>query len=109
MSYLIYVVGFGLAVIFFLWFRDIRIFISTRLSGYRKAAYKGVLYTALATLGFFIALFGEDGEIIGMGFILVGLYLQGRVSREKIFTDEGTWERLVGNCRCNKDKDTGRK
>jgi hypothetical protein len=109
MSYLIYIAGFGLAAILFLWFRDIRIFASTRFPGYRKAAYQGVLFTALATLGFFIALYGADGEIIGLGLILAGLYLQGRVKREKIFTDETTMERLLGNCRCNKDKDSGKK
>jgi hypothetical protein len=108
MSYLIYIAGFGLVSVFFLWFRDIRIFYSTRLSGYRKAAYQGVLYTALASLGFLIALLGEDGEIIGLGLILAGLYLQGRVEREKIFTTESAWERLWGICRCNKDKESGR-
>jgi hypothetical protein len=108
MSYLIYIAEFGLAATFFLWFRDIRIFLTTRFPGYRKAAYQGVLYTALATLGFFIALLGEDGEIIGLGVILAALYLQGRVQREKVFTDENTWERFFGTCRCNKDKDSGR-
>jgi hypothetical protein len=109
MSYLIYIAGFGLAAILFLWFRDIRIFVSLRLPGYRKAAYQGVLFTALATLGFFIALYGADGEIIGLGLILAGLYLQGRMAREKIFSNETTIERLFGRCRCNKDKDSGRK
>jgi hypothetical protein len=109
MSYLIYIAEFGLAAIFFLWFRDIRIFLSTRRPGYRKAAYRGVVYTALATLGFFIALLGEDAEIIGLGLILAGLFLQGRVKRERIFTSESTWERFFGSCRCNKDKDSGKK
>jgi hypothetical protein len=109
MSYLIFVAEFGLIAIFFLWFRDIRIFLSTRRTGYRRAAYHGVVYSALATLGFFIALLGEDAEIIGLGLILAGLYLQGRMKREKIFTSESTWERLFGNCRCNKDKDSGKK
>jgi hypothetical protein len=80
-----------------------------RLPGYRKAAYQGVLFTALATLGFFIALYGADGEIIGLGLIRAGLYLQGRMAREKIFGNETTMERLFGRCRCNKDKDSGRK
>ncbi len=109
MSYLIYVVAFGLAATFFLWLRDIRIFLSTRLPGYRKSSYQGLLFTTLALLGFLIALLGEDGEIIGLGLILAALYLQGRVQREKIFTVETSFERLIGSCRCNKDKDSGRK
>jgi hypothetical protein len=108
MSYLIYVAGFGLAALFFLWFRDVRIFLSTRLAGYRKAAYQGVIFSALGSLGFSIGLLGEDGEIIGLGVILAALYLQGRVNREKIFSTESTMERLMGTCRCNKDKDSGR-
>jgi hypothetical protein len=109
MTYLIYIADFGVLAIFFLWFRDIRIFLSSRLPGYRKAAYQGVLFSTLATLGYFIALYGADGEIIGLGLILAGLYLQGRITREKIFTDESTWERFLGSCRCNKDKDSGKK
>jgi hypothetical protein len=109
MSYLLYIAGLGLLAVFFLWFRDVRIFISTRLPGYRKGAYQGVLFTALASLGFFIALYGEDGEIIGLGLILAGLYLQGRIRREKIFTIESAWERLLGTRRGHKDKDSGKK
>jgi hypothetical protein len=110
MSYLIYIAEFGLAATFFLWFRDIRIFLTTRNPGYRKAAYQGVLFTALGSLGFLINFYGgEDWEILGLGLILAALYLQGRVQREKVFTDEGTWERFFGACRCNKDKDSGRK
>ncbi|MDD1679058.1 MAG: ABC transporter permease [Methanomicrobiales archaeon] len=109
MSYLIYIAEFGLIAIFFLWFRDIRLFLTTRLPGYRKAAYQGVLFTALASLGFSIALYGADAEIIGLGLILAGLYLQGRIQKEKIFTDESTMERFFGSCRCNKDKDSGKK
>jgi hypothetical protein len=109
MTYLIYIADLGLLALFFLWFRDIRIFLFTRLPGYRKAAYQGVLFSTLGTLGYLIALLGADGEIIGLGVILAGLYLQGRVKREKIFTNESTWERFFGTCRCNKDKDSGRK
>jgi hypothetical protein len=51
MSYLIYVAMFGAAAVLFLWLRDARIFFRTGLPGYRKAAYYGVGYGALATLG----------------------------------------------------------
>ena len=53
MDYLVYVAMFGTAATIFLWLRDARIFFRTGLPGYRKAAYWGVLYGALATLGIF--------------------------------------------------------
>ena len=51
MSYLVYIALFGAAVVFFLWLRDARIFYRTGHPGYRKAAYRGVLFGALALLG----------------------------------------------------------
>ena len=51
MTYLTYIAMFGAAVTVFLWLRDARIFFRTGLPGYRKAAYHGVVYGALATLG----------------------------------------------------------
>ena len=98
MSYLIYVAGFGAAVVLFLWLRDARIFFRTGLSGYRKAAYWGVLYGALATFGVICTiLLVAFTEMIGIGVVLLALYLQGRIEREKIWKNEGTMERLIGS------------
>ncbi len=98
MSYLIYVAFFGAAVVIFLWLRDARIFFRTGLSGYRKAAYHGVLYGALGTLGVLLTLAGESIEIFGLAIILAALYLQGRIVREKIWTGkETTLERTLGS------------
>ncbi len=95
MSYLLYVALFGVAVVFFLWLRDARIFYRTALPGYRKAAYRGVLYGALAVLG--IAVTGLSSfELLGLGMILAALYLQGREQREKIWESEGTFDRVLG-------------
>ena len=58
MSYLLYVALFGAVAVIFLWLRDARIYYRTGLPGYRKTARYGVLYGALATLGFLIALLG---------------------------------------------------
>jgi hypothetical protein len=104
MTYLVFIAVFGLITAFFLWLRDIRIFLRTALPGYLRAAYRGVVYTALATLGFFFAYFGQ--ELIGLGVILGALYLQGKVEREKIWTQESTMRRFLGSCRCKKDKGT---
>ena len=96
MSYLIWVAGFGAAAVIFLWLRDARIFYRTRLPGYRKAAYQGVLFGALGTLGVACALVANL-ELLGLGLILAALYLQGRISREKVWEDEGTIERVFGS------------
>lgn len=102
MTYLLYVAFMGTAGVIFLYLRDLRIYGRTGLKGYRKAAWRGVLYSALALLGSFFAFYGS--EIIGLGLILAALYLQGRVAREKTWTDEGPVDRFFGKCRCNKDK-----
>jgi hypothetical protein len=97
MTYLIYVAMFGTAATLFLWLRDARIFFRTGLPGYRKAAYYGVLYGALATLGSMVTLTMPAFELLGLGLVLAALYLQGKVGREKVWKDEGTLERFLGN------------
>jgi hypothetical protein len=100
MSYLLYVAFFGAAAVIFLWLRDARIFFRTGLSGYRKAAYWGVLYGALGTFGVLCTLAGESIEIFGLALILAALYLQGRMTREKIFTGkESTLVRALGSAK----------
>ena len=97
MTYLIFVAMFGTAATLFLWLRDARIFFQTGLPGYRKAAYYGVLYGALASLGYLVALTMESFELLGLGLILAALYLQGKIEREKVWKDERTLERFFGS------------
>jgi hypothetical protein len=106
MTYLLGVAAFGTAVVYFLWFRDVRIMRRTALPGYRKAAYRGVLYAALALLGFCIALWAD--EIIGIGVVMLALFLQGRDEKERIWTTETTAERFLGSVRRMKDKPSER-
>jgi len=94
MSYLVYIAIFGAAVVFFLWLRDARIFYRTGLSGYRKAAYRGILFGALAILGVAVTIYSL--ELLGLGLILAALYLQGREDREKIWGSEETLDRFLG-------------
>ena len=96
MSYLIFVAAFGTVGVFFLWIRDARIFYRTGLPGYRRAAYRGVLYAAVALLGFLVAWYYEPFEVIGLGIILAALYLQGRGVRERPWKGETTEERAFG-------------
>ena len=112
MSYLIYVAAFGTLAVFFLWLRDVRIFLRTGLAGYRNAAYRGVLHGALAILGCAFTFSSTERfptELIGLGIILAALYFQGKVTREKVFTMESSWDRLLGNAplkqKLRRDKD----
>jgi hypothetical protein len=97
MTYLIWVAMFGTAATLFLWLRDARIFFRTGLPGYRTAAYYGVLYGALASLGLMAMLTMPAFELLGLGLILAAVYLQGKVEREKVWIDEGTLERFLGS------------
>ena len=97
MSYLIYVAMFGTAAVLFLWLRDARIYFRTGLPGYRKAAYHGVGYGALASLGGAITLTMPDYEILGLGLILAAMYLQGRIVRENVWENEDTFTRFIGS------------
>jgi hypothetical protein len=103
-TYLLYVAVFGALVIAYLLLRDARIFYRTGLPGYRKAAYMGVLYTALGLLGIYFAL--AQAEFLGLGIILLALYIQGRGKREKVFgKDATTTDRLLGTARPLQKKD----
>jgi hypothetical protein len=102
MSYLIYVAIFGAAATIFLWLRDARIFFRTGLPGYRKAAYWGVLYGALASLGLMITLTMESFELLGLGLILAAMYFQGKVEREKVWKNEETLQRFLGSVPINR-------
>jgi hypothetical protein len=97
MNYLIYVSFFGTAVTIFLWLRDARIFFRTGLPGYRTAAYYGVLYGALASLGSMVTMTMESFDLAGLGLILLAMYLQGTIEREKIWKNESTLERFLGS------------
>src|SRR5512136_1785779 len=97
MTYLIYVALFGTAATLFLWLRDARIFYRTGLPGYRKAAYHGILYGALASLGSMVTLTMPAFELLGLGLILAALYLQGKIVRENVWKEEGTLERFLGS------------
>lgn len=97
MSFFVYIAIFGLAAVVFLWLRDARIFYRTGLRGYRKAAYWGVLYCALAFLGLQIAWLAPDFDILGLGLILAALYFQTSRKKEKIWKNEDTLTRFLGS------------
>ena len=89
----------GACAVSFLWLRDTRIFVRTGQPGYRKAAYQGVLITALSWFG--CALCGMlDVTLLylGIGLILLALYLQSRIKKEDVWVgNESAWKRLIGS------------
>ncbi|HWQ66340.1 MAG TPA: hypothetical protein VN372_05660, partial [Methanospirillum sp.] len=102
-SYLFYIAFFGAAVCFFLWLRDIRIYSRTGYPGFRTAAWRGVIYTALTTTGAGEIWLFPAADILGIGIMLLGLYLQGQEKREKLWTGkESLADRLLGNVPVNR-------
>ncbi|NYT04794.1 MAG: ABC transporter permease [Methanomicrobiales archaeon] len=101
-TYLLYVACFGALVVFFLWLRDARIFFRTGTAGYRRAAYRGVVYGAVVLAGILVGWYGN--EYVAIGLVLLALYLQGRDEREKVWTDEPAFERFFGHVRRSNDK-----
>ena len=97
MSYLVYVAAFGTASAIFLWLRDARIYYRTGLPGYRKAAYRGVVYSAIASLGLQITVYVPDFELLGLGLVLLAMYLLVNQEKEKVWKNEGTLERFTGS------------
>jgi len=100
MDILFLVTCFGAAVVTFLWLRDLRIYGRTGRPLYRKAALRGVIWMALASVGIASAFFGQP--FLGIGLMLAALYLQGRDEREKIWTSEGNLERFFGSVKTKK-------
>lgn len=93
-----YIVAFGAIVVSFLWLRDTRIFVRTGIFGYRKAAYQGVLFSAIGWFASAIA--GFSGTIfiyLGCGLVLLAMYLQSRIVRGDVWKGhESALQRLTG-------------
>ena len=100
MDILFLVTCFGAAVVIFLWIRDLRIYGRTGRTLYRRAAVRGVIWMALASVGIVSAFFAQP--FLGIGLVLAALYLQGRDKREKIWTSEGNMERFFGAVKTKK-------
>ena len=104
MTYLVWIAGFGALATYFLWFRDMRIFRRTRLPGYRTAALHGLAWVTIALVALDVAL--VLNESLGIGLVLVALFLQGRDRREKVFTPrDPAIDRLLGKAPRREDKE----
>ncbi|MBP1910585.1 lysylphosphatidylglycerol synthetase-like protein (DUF2156 family) [Methanolobus bombayensis] len=89
----IYIAIVAYVVILFLTLRDIRIYKRTRIESYRKGAVKGILASTLALLGVLFATFNSN---LGLLVVLIGLFINQKGSRERVFKDAKALDRLLG-------------
>ncbi|MGB9927962.1 MAG: hypothetical protein ACPK85_06100 [Methanosarcina sp.] len=84
---------FGYFVVLFLTLRDIRIFKRTGYRSYRKGALKGLAASSLILIG--AAIIDAKPET-GLFIVLIGLLINRKGVRERVFTNAGTLDRFLG-------------
>lgn len=98
------IVMFAYFVVLFLTLRDIRIFKRTGYRSYRKGALKGLAASSLILIG---AIVVNANPNLGLLFVLIGLFINRKGIRERVFTDAGTLDRFLGKTNYVKRKITG--
>lgn len=85
-------------VVLFLTLRDVRIFRRTGYRSYRKGAMKGLMASTVTLIGAIIIVeAGQNlGPQLGLLVVLLGLYLNRKGVRERVFTNAGTLDRVLG-------------
>jgi hypothetical protein len=81
------------AVVLFLTLRDVRIFKRTGYRSYRIGALKGLAASTVVLVG---AIIVEVKPELGLLIVLVGLFINRKGVREKVFTHAGTLDRFLG-------------
>ncbi|MDV0445202.1 hypothetical protein MmiAt1_07590 [Methanimicrococcus sp. At1] len=84
---------FAYFTILYLTFRDMRIFRRTGYISYRKGAFKGIIASSIVLIGIFIT---PAMQILGLALIFVGVMINQKGKREKVFTTAGPLERFIG-------------
>ncbi len=84
---------FAYFVVLFLTLRDIRIFKRTGYYSYRKGALKGLAASSLILIG---AIAVKAKPDLGLLFVLIGLFINRKGIRERVFTGAGTLDRFLG-------------
>jgi hypothetical protein len=85
-------------VVLFLTLRDVRIFRRTGYRSYRKGAMKGLMASTVTLIGAIIVVEAgpKFGPQLGLLVVLLGLYLNRKGVRERVFTNAGTLDRVLG-------------
>lgn len=87
---------FAYFVVLFLTLRDVRIFKRTGYRSYRKGAMKGLVASTVTLLGAMIIQAGPNLAQLGLLIVLIGLYVNQKGVRERVFTNAGTLDRVLG-------------
>ena len=85
---------FAYFTILFLTFRDMRIFRRTGYVSYRKGAFKGIIASSAVLIGIFLT---PAMNILGLALVFVGMMINQKGKREKVFTTAGTFSRFIGS------------
>lgn len=80
-------------VVLFLTLRDIRIFKRTGYRSYRKGALRGLAASSLILIGAITVGAKPD---LGLLIVLIGLFVNRKGVRERVFTNAGTLDRFLG-------------
>ena len=83
-------------VVLFLTLRDVRIFRRTGYRSYRKGAMKGLAASTVTLLGAIIIEMNPNLGTLGLLIVLLGLYINRKGVRERVFTSAGTLDRVLG-------------
>ena len=89
----IYIAMLAYVVVLFLTLRDIRIFRRTGIISYRKGAVKGIVASTVVLLGVIIT---PTNPNLGLLVVFIGLFINRKGVREKVFNEAGTVDRLLG-------------
>jgi len=84
---------FAYFVVLFLTLRDIRIFKRTGYRSYKKGAMKGLAASSIILMG---AIVVKARPEVGLLFVLIGLFINRKGIRERVFTSAGTLDRFLG-------------
>ncbi|MDW7730864.1 MAG: hypothetical protein SCH66_00365 [Methanolobus sp.] len=89
----LYISMLAYIVVLFLTLRDIRIFRRTGIASYRKGALKGLIASTVVLLGVIITPANPE---LGLLVVFIGLFINRKGVREKVFNEAGTVDRLLG-------------
>jgi hypothetical protein len=92
---------FAYFVVLFLTLRDIRIFRRTGYLSYRKGALRGLAASSLILIG---AVAVEAKPELGLLIVLMGMFVNRKGQREKVFNGAGTLDRFLGKTDYRKNK-----
>ncbi len=84
---------FAYLVVLFLTLRDVRIFKRTGYRSYKIGALKGLAASTTVLIGAIVVGIRPD---LGLLIVLIGLFINRKGVRERVFTSAGTLDRVLG-------------